>query len=105
MRAALGTTLAVARRELLAYFLSPISYIVAALFLVVHGYSFFLLCQLLQSRQAQAGAVMQYFFGGTFLYWLFVMFVVSVLTMRLLAEERQQFRHLQVLGARQPRAA
>jgi ABC-2 type transport system permease protein len=86
---ALGTALAVGKRELLAYFLSPISYIIAALFLVVHGYSFFLLCQLLQSRQAQAGAVMQYFFGGTFLYWLFVMFVVSVLTMRLIAEERQ----------------
>ncbi|MDW8282787.1 MAG: Gldg family protein [Myxococcales bacterium] len=80
---------ALAKRELFSYFLSPISYVVAALFLVVHGYSFFLLCQILQARAASTGAVMQYFFGGTFLYWLFLMFVVSVLTMRLIAEERQ----------------
>ncbi len=86
----LRAAVAVARRELLAYALSPISYLVAALFLVVQGYSFFLVCQALSTQRASATAVMQYFFGGTFLYWLFLMFVVAVITMRLLAEERQR---------------
>jgi ABC-2 type transport system permease protein len=84
------TALAICKRELLGYFLSPISYVVLTLFLIVQGYSFFLLCEVLQSRQAMTGVVMQYYFGGTFLYWLFQVFVVAVLTMRLLAEERQQ---------------
>jgi ABC-2 type transport system permease protein len=30
-----------------------------------------------------------YFFGGTFLYWLFLIVIVAVITMRLLAEERR----------------
>jgi ABC-2 type transport system permease protein len=82
--------LAVLRRELLSYFLSPLSYVIAALFLLVHGYSFYLLCEVLSQRQAVTSSVMQYFFGGTFLYWLFLMFVASALTMRLFSEERQQ---------------
>lgn len=78
-----------ARRELAAYFLSPVSYLVLTLFLVVEGYSFWLFTELLSGRDTPHGAVLQYFFGGTFLYWLFVMFLVSVITMRLVAEERR----------------
>ncbi len=81
--------LVVARRELASYFLSPVSYLVLTLFLLVEGYSFWLFMELLSGRDAPHGAVMQYFFGGTFLYWLFVMLLVSVLTMRLVAEERR----------------
>jgi ABC-2 type transport system permease protein len=81
---------AIARRELASYFLSPVSYLVLALFLLVEGYSFWLFLELLSGRDTPHGAVMQYFFGGTFLYWLFVMFLVSVITMRLVAEERRQ---------------
>lgn len=77
------------KRELLGYFVSPVSYLVLALFVLVQGYGFFLLCQTLAKNQAATSAVLQYFFGGTFLYWLFLMFVVSLLTMRLIAEERQ----------------
>lgn len=82
-------TLVVARRELAAYFLSPVSYLVATLFLLVQGYSFWLFLSILNSHPAQHGAVMQYFFGGTVLYWLFVMFLAAVITMRLVAEERR----------------
>jgi ABC-2 type transport system permease protein len=86
----LRTTWATLKRELLGYFVSPVSYLVLGLFALVQGYGFFLLCQTLAKNQASTSAVLQYFFGGTFLYWLFLMFVVSVLTMRLVAEERQQ---------------
>ena len=87
---ALRVVWATLKRELLGYFVSPVSYLVLALFVLVQGYGFFLLCQTLAKNQAATSAVLQYFFGGTFLYWLFLMFVVSVLTMRLIAEERQQ---------------
>lgn len=82
-------TLIVARRELLAYLFSPISYLILTLFLLIEGYSFWLFLELLNSRPTPHGAVLQYFFGGTFLFWLFVMFLTAVLTMRLVAEERR----------------
>ncbi len=81
---------AIGKRELFAYALSPISYLVAALFLVVQGQSFWLLCRLLSASNASLGTVLGSFFGGTFLYWLFLLFIVSLLTMRLFAEERQR---------------
>jgi ABC-type transport system involved in multi-copper enzyme maturation permease subunit len=81
--------LTIARRELGAYLFQPLSYLVIGFFLAVEGYSFWLLLSLLSGRSTPHGAILQYFFGGTFLYWLFVIFLVSVLTMRLVAEERQ----------------
>jgi ABC-2 type transport system permease protein len=81
--------LAIARRELQSYFFSPIAYVVLTLFLLVEGYSFWLFAALLNGRNTPHGAVLQYFFGGTFLFWLFFMFVVAVVTMRLVAEERR----------------
>jgi ABC-2 type transport system permease protein len=81
--------LVIARRELLSYFATPLAWIVATLFLLVEGYSFWLFTELLNGRDTPHGAVLQYFFGGTFLYWLFLMFLVSVITMRLVAEERR----------------
>lgn len=76
-------------RELLSAFLAPLGWIVLTLFLFVQGYAFYLYVELVNHPQAPAGDVMQFFFGGTFLYWLFVIFVVSTITMRLLAEERR----------------
>lgn len=81
---------ATCKRELYAYALSPISYLLAALFLIVQGYSFWLLCQTLTGTRSPSGAVLAYFFGGTLLYYLFLLFLVALLTMRLFAEERQR---------------
>jgi len=96
---------AVSRRELYAYALSPISYLLAALFLVIQGYSFWLLCQTLSATRTQSGAVLAYFFGGTFLYWLFLLFLVALLTMRLFAEERQRGALDLLLSAAAPEGA
>jgi ABC-2 type transport system permease protein len=81
--------LIIARRELGAYLVSPISYLVATLFLLVEGYSFWLFLRVVNQHQTMHGAVLQYFFGGTVLFWLFVMFLAAVITMRLVAEERR----------------
>jgi len=79
----------IARRELLNYFYSPLAYVVLTLFLLVQGYSFWIFVQFLAQPNAPHGAVMQFFFGGTFLFWMFLIFVVSAITMRLVAEERR----------------
>ncbi len=79
----------IARRELAAYFFSPIAYVVLTLFLLVQGYTFWLFASFLSQPNAPRMSMFQFFFGGTFLFWMMLIFVVSALTMRLVAEERR----------------
>ena len=83
--------LAIARRELLAYFHAPIAYVVMVLFLALQGFSFWAVVQVLAdpARPAGYGAVLRTQFGGSFLYWAVDFAVVSLLAMRLVAEERR----------------
>jgi ABC-2 type transport system permease protein len=88
---AVRQTFAVARREAAAYLAAPIAHVILVLFLVVHGFSFFAVLRALGDprRPAPYGAVLRAHFGGTFLYWTFLFFVVAAITMRLIAEERR----------------
>ncbi|MSP62854.1 MAG: hypothetical protein EXR72_21485 [Myxococcales bacterium] len=79
---------AVARRDLAAYLHSPAAFLVAALFLAVQGWSFWLFVSLANGRATQWTAL-RLFFGGSLLYWLFVFFLAAVITMRTIAEERR----------------
>ncbi len=72
--------LVIARRELLAYFISPIAYMVSAVFLLIAGYLFSLI--LIQSQQATME-------GLFFNIMVVLIFVVPLLTMRLLADEQK----------------
>lgn len=83
MVAWLRVTYVLAKRELLSYLLSPVTYILAALFLLSQGYSFWLLLDSLSTRQASISTLFSSLFGGTFLYWFFLLFLIAVLTMRL----------------------
>ena len=74
------TALTIARRELSAYFASPIAYLVAAAFLVISGYLFSLI--LVSNQQATLEGL---FFNIN----LIMLFVAPLLTMRLLADERR----------------
>lgn len=87
---ALGGALLVARRELRALATTPVLWVVATLFLVVQGFSFWAVLQVLSDPRAPAplGAVLRTHFGGTVLYWAFLFFVVAAVTMRAIAEER-----------------
>ena len=76
-------------RELRAYFFSPLAYSVLALLLMVNGFVFWIIVSFLSDPRAQIGAPLQYFFGQTFFFWLVLIFVTPILTMRLLAEERR----------------
>jgi len=84
-------TLALAYRELLSLFVTPLAYVVGTLFLLLQGWNFSLLLQVLNDPLAAPGPVMQFYFGGSFfIFWLPVIFLCASLAMRLLAEERRQ---------------
>ena len=82
-------TWAIVRRELIAYFSSPLAYIVMTAFLLMQGYIFYLIVSFLNNPQTPAMTPLRLFFGGTIFFWLFLLFVVPVITMRLIAEERR----------------
>ncbi len=82
-------SLALVQRELVAYFSSPLAYVVLTAFLFFNGYVFWLITSFLNDPRTQAMAPLKLMFGGTIFFWLFLLFVVPVITMRLLAEERR----------------
>lgn len=80
MKAVLATYL----RELRAYFLSPLAYVVAFFFLAINGLLFGLMVTQLAQPGAPSGPPMGYFFGST---WLILIVLGTILPMRLLSEE------------------
>ncbi|MCX7005874.1 MAG: hypothetical protein NTY53_01235 [Kiritimatiellaeota bacterium] len=75
------------RREIAAYFLSPIAYVFMIFFLLIMGLNFFGVVQAL----AEGGGniqVMQAFFTWIF-FWIPMLVVGPLLTMRLFAEEKR----------------
>lgn len=80
---------AVARRELLSLFVTPLAYVVGTLFLLDQGWNFSLLLRVLNDPLAAPGPVMQFYFGGSFfIFWLPVLFICTALSMGSIAEER-----------------
>jgi ABC-2 type transport system permease protein len=76
----LQTALTIARRELGAYFVSPIAYLVTAAFLLISGYLFSVI--LITSQLASMEGL---FFNIN----VILLFIAPLLTMRLLAEEQR----------------
>ena len=74
------SSLAVAQRELKAYFVSPVAYVVTAFFLLIAGYLFAAI--LIQSNEAS----LRFLHSNLSVIWLFV---IPFITMRLLAEEQR----------------
>ena len=82
--------LATMGRELRSYFLTPLGWVLATVLLLYNGLSFQTILDYLNNPQAPASiAPLELFYGGTLFYWMLLLFVSSVLTMRLLAEERR----------------
>jgi ABC-2 type transport system permease protein len=76
--------LATFRRELRAYFFSPLAYVVMCFFLVVSGFIFVLLVGQLNDPRSVGGPPLGFFFQAS---WLMLLLVIPVLTMRLISEE------------------
>ena len=81
--------LAIARKEFLSFFYAPMAYIVMASFLVMNGFLFSLILAALSQPGASSASPMALFFGGTLFFWIFMILMAPVLTMRLGAEERK----------------
>jgi ABC-type transport system involved in multi-copper enzyme maturation permease subunit len=76
------------RRELAAYFVSPIAYVVLVVFLAVTGHLFYMTLQLLTAKGPVGTAwPMQSMFANE-RFWFVFLFIPPILTMRLFAEER-----------------
>ena len=75
----MSTTTTVAKREIRAYFNSPVAYIVVTVFMLIAGYLYW--SQLFLEKQAE----LRYYFNLTPLIFTFI---IPAITMRLIAEEK-----------------
>ncbi len=77
-------------REWKSFWYSPIAYVVGAFFLLMQGWVFWLLMTVLNDpRVDPSWRISQFFFGGTFFYWISVLIIAPLLTMRAFSEEKR----------------
>jgi hypothetical protein len=79
---------AIVGREWRAYFLSPLAYVILAAFLLMNGFIFAFIMNFLNSPTAPKGQALVLLFTNTY-FWIFNLFVVPIIAMRLFAEERK----------------
>jgi len=86
----MSAALTIARREIFAYFVSPIAYVVTTVWLVWCGMQYYLLAGVFASAPSVSASAspLSAFFGGSVLFFIPLLVFAPVLTMRLLAEER-----------------
>lgn len=76
--------LATYRRELRAFFFSPLAYVMLFFFLVVTGFIFVYIVGQLNNPASPGGPPLKFFFSAT---WLMLLLLGPLLTMRLVSEE------------------
>lgn len=83
--------LAIYKRELFAFFVTPLAWVLVTVFLLVQGLHFFLLVEHFSSQPQISGdqTPVQAFFGNTVILYLVLFILVPPITMRLFAEERR----------------
>lgn len=81
----------VLKRELRSFFVSPLAYVVLTAWLVFTGITFWILTEFYARNAVASGAdtPLSGFFGGSSLFFIPLLVFVPVLTMRLIAGERQ----------------
>ena len=79
------------KRELFAFFVTPLAWVLIVVFLVVQGMHFFLLVDHFAREMDIAGdeTPLSAFFGNTVLLYMVLLVLVPPMTMRLFAEERR----------------
>ena len=82
--------LALTSREWKAFWYSPVAYVVGAFFFLMQGWVFWLLMAVLNGpRVDPSWRMSQFFFGGTLFFWLSVLVMAPLLTMRAFSEEKR----------------
>jgi len=84
----MNAVLTIAKREVFAFFVSPIAYVVLTVWLLFFGIVFYVLALVFAQQPGAETNLLTAFFGGTTLFYLPLLVFTPVLTMRLLAEER-----------------
>jgi ABC-2 type transport system permease protein len=79
---------AIISREWRAYFFSPLAYVILAAFLLMNGVIFGAIVAYLNDPNAPKGQALTLLFTNTY-FWLFLLFVVPIIAMRLFPEERK----------------
>jgi len=79
---------AIMGREWRAYFFSPLAYVVLAAFLFLNGMIFYRILEFMATPSAPKGQAVVYLFTNTY-FWIFYLFFVPVIAMRLFPEERR----------------
>jgi len=74
-------------REMRALLVSPILWVVLVMFLLFNGITFWILLGFLSQPMAPEGSPMQFFFGGSILFWLAVLAMATVIPMGSVASE------------------
>ena len=79
------------KRELFAFFVTPLAWVLICVFLLVQGMHFYLLVDHFSNlgEVASDQTPIQAFFGNTVLLYLILFLLVPAMTMRLFAEERR----------------
>ena len=79
------------KRELFAFFVTPLAWVLIVVFLIVQGMHFFFLVDHFagQSQIVSDQTPLQAFFGDTVLLYLVLFVLIPPMTMRLFAEERR----------------
>ncbi len=76
------------RRELAAFFLAPMAYVLMFFFLLFMGFSFWFLVDMLAGGIVSAG-IMRILFGESLFFWIAMLMTAPVITMRAFAEEKR----------------
>jgi len=79
---------AIVGREWRAYFFSPLAYVILTAYMFLNGLIFTRVIAFLSTPGAPHERFLSLMFTNTF-FWIFTLFIVPILTMRLLAEERR----------------
>ena len=79
---------AIVGREWRAYFFSPLAYVILTAYMFLNGWIFSFIVAFLSTPGAPRERFLPLMFTNTF-FWIFTLFIVPILTMRLLAEERR----------------
>ena len=82
----------IVKREVYAFFVSPMAYVLLTAWLLFSGSTFWLLCGYYSNQPpgSSQDSPLTAFFGQTTLFYLPVLIFVPLITMRLLAEERSR---------------
>ena len=85
----MSSFVALLQRELRSYFVSPLAWAVLTFFLLVQGLSFVMIVSFLADPRAGGDVTPFLIFFSSFFFWITLIFVTPVITMRLVSEERR----------------